>query len=340
MRHIVVLGNSVAGIKALEEIRQKDQESRLTVVACEDHLPFKRHLAADFIAKIIAEEEIYYRSNEFYKEKNINIVLGKRIVRVDTKKNHLLTEYKEHISFDVLIVTDAPQIKFPDIKGAHKTGVFTLRRLADVKNIIAVLPLIETVAIEADGLSGLTAAQAFRKRGKEVLLVNLKWPLAAAKQAGDNLKKLLEGNGVRLIHDNKIVEILGEGEVKAIRLKSGKVIAAQMVILGEVNPNLRAFQESNLEMDLRIKVNESFRTNYENIYALDDISRRSNEECCDDYEKSLLRLEHDGRIAGLSILGETPFSQPYQRLNHFKIFDQTMSLENPFSVAVAEAENV
>ncbi len=329
MKDIVVLGNSVAGIKALAEIREKDKDSRLTVVACEDHYPFRRHLGSDLIAKVIGEESIYFQPKEFYQEQNIQLVFGKKIIRADTKKNRLITEEKEQISFDILIVTDTPQPKFPETKGLNKTGVFTLQRLTGIKDILTILPLVETVAIEADHFTGVLAAQAFRKRGKEVLFVSPQesvLPATADKDTMKGLEKTLEDNGIRLFTQNKVVEILGDGDMKAIRLKSGKVIACQMFIFSDVKPDLRVFEGSTLEMNERIFVNETFRTNLENVYALDQACEGKHLDGLDDYEKSLLHLENEGRTVGCSILGENVTLDQPQRLSSIKVFEQTFDL--------------
>ena len=75
--------------------------------------------------------------------------------------------------------------------------------------------------------------------------------------------------GVRIIRGNPLTEILGDGDAKAVRLKSGKVFATDIVIFVEMDEDLRLFSGSELQMASQIYVDRSFRSNIKSIFALD-----------------------------------------------------------------------
>ena len=83
MKRILFLGNSPAGASAIEAIRQKDQESEITLFCFEDHLPYRRHLFGDYLAKGVQKEDVLYKANEFYARNKVNIVTNKKIIRID-----------------------------------------------------------------------------------------------------------------------------------------------------------------------------------------------------------------------------------------------------------------
>ena len=51
------------------------------------------------------------------------------------KRKKIFTDDKEQIDYDVLVVTDTPENRFPDIKGVNKAGVFGFKKLKDIEEI-------------------------------------------------------------------------------------------------------------------------------------------------------------------------------------------------------------
>lgn len=315
MKKIVVLGNSIAAIRALEEIRATDQESEITVLSYETHFAYGRHRLADLLQKEAPEEKVFYKPNDFYKNNKINVIFDKKIARVDFKKSRVITEEKEQFSYDVLIIADGAD-KFPEIKGVSKAGVFSLKRLSGIKNLLTILPVIDTVVIEGNSIAALKTAVGLRKRGKEVILVIQNEYLLSSlidRDPAEILAKHLQDNGVRIIKENSISEILGDNDVKAVRLKSGKVLAAQAVLFDEVSLDLKLFADSLLKIDSGIPVDAGLRTNLENVFALDRMVKNSCIDCWDDCEISLLSLVEQGRVVGCNIGGQAAsFSVPFR----------------------------
>ncbi len=307
MKRIVVIGNSPAGVKALETIRTADPESDLTIFALEGVYPYQRELFADFFLKRIKESQIFYKPQEFYQTHRINVILERQISRVNFRKRKIFTEEKDQIDFDILLITDTPQIKLPDIKGTGKNGVFVPRRLGDFKKMISALPLVDSVVIESNSLDGLRLADALKKKEKEVILVVPSQGIFSEwmdEATAATLAQALEESGIRLLTDTSIAEILGDSEMKAIRLKSGKVMASEMAILTDAPPDLRLFADTELKIDQRILVDSSFRTNVEGVFALDCAARFKEEQRSIYDITALSRLEEAGKIVALNIAGE------------------------------------
>src|SRR3989338_5688669 len=223
MKKICLIGNSVVAARVTELLRAKDQESEITILSYEEELPYHRWLLGDLIAKEISEEQILYKPAAFYKEQNIRVVFGKKIVRVDFKKKKIVTEKKEEFFYDFLCFTDMPT-RLPEMRGiSFKEGVYNITRLSDIKKILTILQIIETVSIETRGLASLKFACAIKKRGKEVILITAGESLLSNifnSEISETVTRQLEGQGVRIFRNNAITEVLGEGEVKAVRLKT------------------------------------------------------------------------------------------------------------------------
>jgi nitrite reductase (NADH) large subunit len=325
MKKIVAIGNSVAAVRALEEIRRRDKESEMTLFCEESRLPYNRFLFGDLLTKTVTEDKIFYKAAGFYKEQNILTILGKRIARVDFKKNRITTEEKEQVPFDTLLIANTGHELFPNVKGTSKMGVFGLCRLGDIKDILSILHLVDVAVVQANTIDGLKVAEGLRAKNKDVVLVIPSPQFLSGildAETAETIVKYLEENGVRVIRGSSIAEILGEGEVKAVRLNTGKVLASQMVIFGDTTPDLRLFNDSPLEKREGILTDEYFRTSMEGVFAVDAVflPRASLPVSF----MTLSELEEQGRVAGLNILGETTaFVRPSLEV-YFKVFQWTV----------------
>lgn len=275
MRRIVILGASAAGVKAIEEIRLFDSESPITLLSTDGNYPYDRNLLCPLLAKEAEYEQIFCRPKNFYERHRVQVVLDAEVSKINLRKNRITAEDRRQFDYDVLFLTDLPQIKLPEIKGVHKNGVFSFKKLKEVNQILDVLPLAETVVIQCESFRGLQIAAAFWRRGKEVVLVMPQerlLPEILEPAPAEWLAGLLAEKGLRLMTGNPIAEILGESDVKAVRLESKKVIAAQMVIWAQAGEDFRILSESALEICRRVKVDAQFKTNIENVFALDTVA--------------------------------------------------------------------
>ena len=296
MKKIVVIGNSIVGVKALETIRSFDQESHLTIFALDGFYPYSQDFFIDYFLNKIKESKVFYQPKEFYEKNHINVILERQISRVNFKKKRIFTEAKDQIDFDFLVIAETNQVRFSDIKGTAKTGVFTLRKFADLKKMMLALPFVETVVIESSSSQGLCMAEAFKKKNIAVIVL-----LGKNQPTDAGTLQKLEENGIRVILNNSIVEILGDTEVKAIRLKSGKVLAGEMMIFTDSPPDLRIFTDTELEMDQRILIDSFLKTNVEGVFAFPPAARFKEEQLNTRDVTSIIQLEEAGKTIAANI---------------------------------------
>jgi len=133
------------------------------------------------------------------------------------------------------------------------------------------LGMFEIAILEVANTMTLQAACLLRKLNKEVIVVVPSGHLLSDildKDVADHLADQLQKNGIRFIYHNAIVEVLGDGEVKAIRLKTGKVLESQCVVLSQGERSLSLLNTDELskeEIDACVK--------YEDVYCAKDLGR-------------------------------------------------------------------
>lgn len=310
MKQYIVIGNSAAGIAAVESIRGKDRDSKITVISDEDYTAYCRCVLSYYLAGETPETNLVYRTQQFYKENNIELLLNKKVTRVDAQKNRVILENNEKLEYDRLIIATGSSPKFPDIKGIHKRGVSGFRTIKDIKEVLEILPVVKTAVCLGGGLIGLKAAYALRKRGLEVkVVVKSKQILSQLldKAGADIIRGHLESHGIEILTGVDVSEFLGEGELKAVKLDSGKVIGCEIAIIGKgVTPNVGLVKNTDIRVDEGIVLDSFLKTSVDNIYAAGD--------CAEAYDIAMEKSQVNalwpnavtqGALAGKNMAGDT-----------------------------------
>lgn len=313
MKKIVVIGHSPASWKAVEHIRADDPDSEISLISSQGPLPYRRELFYDYLAGLKPLKDVYALGNSEFQEKKIR-VLEKNIIQINVSKQRIAFEDKQTLDFDVLILGDTEASKWPNIRGTNKDGVFGVRLLKDIQGIAQGLGLTETAVISGRGVGALKTACALARKKKEVIWIVPEARILCAcldPESAQVIQELLVNTGIRVITDNEISEILGNGDVKAVRLKTGKVLSAQVVIFSDACADLRLLRGTDLVVDGSIPVSGSFQTQVPNIYAVDGMAKWSTDGLDRNFDSYALFLEHQGRVVADHLKGrETPLFSP------------------------------
>ncbi|WP_206811085.1 NAD(P)/FAD-dependent oxidoreductase [Paradesulfitobacterium ferrireducens] len=104
---------------------------------------------------------------------------------------------------------------------------------------------------------------------------SLRWRLSPFGQTQDKFFGRTEQESGEKIWENLIAEneIKGGSRIEAVRLRNGKLLPADLVIVGKgVRPNIQPFLDSGLATRQGILVNERLETNLPDVYAAGDVA--------------------------------------------------------------------
>ena len=310
MKQFVIIGNSAAGIAGVEAIRSKDKESKIMVISDEDYNSYCRCLISYYLAGDVAEDKIIYRPENFYKENNIELLLNKKVVRIEPKKNKVICEDKGQLGYDSLLIATGASPKFPETPGIKKRGVFGFRTIKDTKEIEGLLPVTKNACVLGGGLIGLKAAYALKKRKIDVkVIIRSKQVLSQMLdfEAAHFVQKRLEENGIEMIFGQGVTEVIGNGDIKAVKLDSGKAIGCSLIVVGKgVSPNIGLVKETEIKVNEGIIADNLLQTNIPSVYAAGDV--------CESFDLTLgehtvnalwpIAVEQ-GKVAGQNMAGES-----------------------------------
>ncbi|MFC1675307.1 NAD(P)/FAD-dependent oxidoreductase [Candidatus Omnitrophota bacterium] len=310
MKQFVIIGNSAAGVSCVEAIRERDKESKIIVISDEDYNSYCRCLISYFLAGDVKEEKIILRPESFYKDNNVELKLNKKVIRVDPKKSRVVLEDKTQIAYDALLIASGAHPKMPDTPGIKKRGVFGLRTIKDALDISGLLITAKNTCVLGGGLVGLKAAYALHKRKSEVkVIVRSKQILSQIidSEAAAIIQKRLEANGIEVILGEGVTEIIGNGDIRAVKLGSGKAIGTSLVVVGKgVAPNIELIKNSEIKFNTGIIASELLQSNIPNIYAAGDVCE-SFDLALDKYAVNAIwpAAVGQGKIAGANMAGES-----------------------------------
>ena len=258
----LVVGNSLDVLPIIENILGANKDEQITLFTTEGVLPYDRSLLPALVAATANEKNFYKTSEIFLAQYHPEVVTTESLARISVKRRYLTTDNKTQIEYDRLVVVDTGHLILPNVRGHQRAGVFDCWKLTSIKALIKHLPFADSVTVIVSNVQGLNMACALSGLKKEVTVISSTpglLPDVFDEETGLLLKQVLEGKGIRVYGDNAVEEILGDVDVKAVKLRSGKVLACDTVIFDEAKVDLRLLSEPNLTDQDQIAVEASFR---------------------------------------------------------------------------------
>ena len=290
MRTVVVVGASLAGLRATETLRREGFDDRIVLVGAEPHLPYDRPpLSKQLLAGEWEPQDLALRRTP-YDELDVELRLGVRATALDAAGRLLTLEGDESLSFDgALLATGAAPRTLPGTPDLD--GIFVLRTVDDALDLRARLDARPRVVVVGAGFIGSEVAATCRMRGLEVTVLEA-LPAPLVRGLGPVLGmvcgELHRDHGVDLRLGVGVAAIEGDDKVERVRLDDGSTVEADIVVVGVgVAPVTDWLEGSGLVLDNGIVCDETLLA-APGIVAAGDVARWPNPM----FDGEVMRLEH------------------------------------------------
>jgi NADPH-dependent 2,4-dienoyl-CoA reductase/sulfur reductase-like enzyme len=294
VERLVVVGASLAGLRAVEAARRCGFTGEVVLVGDEHHLPYDRPpLTKDFLAA--GGHEPWLRTREHLTDElGVGLLLGAPATALDPEARTVTVDGREIPYSAVVIATGASARTLPGAGGLR--GVHTLRTLDDARAVRAALDAGARTVVVGAGLIGSEVAAAARLRGLDVTIVEaLDVPLSRSigPDAGRACAALHQAAGTELRCGTAVagIDAVG-GRVSGVRFDDGSVLPADLVVVGiGVVPNTAWLRGSGVPLHCRdggVVCDETLWTGVPGVYAAGDVAHWPNPL----FDGALMRLEH------------------------------------------------
>jgi 3-phenylpropionate/trans-cinnamate dioxygenase ferredoxin reductase component len=349
---VLIVGGGHGGAQAAIALRGAGFAGTIAIAGRERELPYERPpLSKEYLAQEKPFERILLRPEAYWQEKQIELLLGCTVVAVDPEAHELTCEDGSRIGYGTLIWATGGDPRMLPLPGGDLPGVHAVRDREDVDAIMAALAATENAVVIGGGYIGLEAAAVLTKLGKHVTLLEA-LPRVLARVAGEELSAFYEADhrdhGVDLRVGQQVEAIEGDAHVTGVRLATGEVLPAQMVIVGIgiapcVAPLIEAGAVGGVDALGGVLVDGQCRTGLPDVFAIGDCAAHANRFA----GGQMIRLEsvqnaNDmATVAAKTICGEAAdySATPWFWSNQYDLKLQTVGLSAGHARAVLRGDS-
>lgn len=288
-RRLVVVGASLAGLRAVEAARRAGFDGTITLVGDEPHLPYDRPPLSKACLEADDALEVTYQPASHFADLGVDLRLGVRATAVDTAAR-LVAVGDSELAYDSLVIaTGSTARTLPDTEGL--AGVHVLRTLDDARTVRKALDRSARVVVVGAGFIGAEVASGARKRGLSVtVLEGAAVPLVRAlgPDMGAAVSGLHDANGTELRCGVGVSGVARTQDGLRVCTTDGATYDADLVVVGiGADPATRWLEGSGLPVDDGIVCDAALGAGLPGVYAAGDVARWHNPE----FDRQM-RLEH------------------------------------------------
>jgi nitrite reductase (NADH) large subunit len=294
-RKLVVIGNGMAGARAVEEVLARGGADMfdITMFGDERYGNYNRILLSNVLNGSQNPAEIVMNPLDWYAENGITLHSGAPVTDIDRAAKTVRSSAGVHVHYDYLLIATGSRAFIPPVEGmtGHegklRDGVFAFRTLDDCDGIIAHAKKSTQAAVIGGGLLGLEAARGLINHGCAVHVIHLGNHLMEQQldgPGGGMLRSSMEAMGVTVHLKKSTTAVTHDGEkITGLSFKDGTSLDCDMVVVSAgIRPNAEIGMRAGLTVERAIVVDDKMR-------SVDDSSVYVVGECA----------QHRGRVYGL-----------------------------------------
>ena len=275
MLKVLIVGAGQAGAALAAKLRALGHQDKIVLLGDEPAPPYQRPpLSKAYLLGEVEEDRLWLRAPRFWAENGVELRLGQPVTGLDPAEKTVRVG-SEVLAYDHLaLTTGSTPRSLPVSIGGGLDGVYTVRTLADVDTMRGEFRPGARVVIVGGGYIGLEAAAVAAKLGLDVTVLEMAPRVlqrVASPETSDYVRALHRSHGVKLLEETGLDRLQGDTRVTGARLKDGRLLPADFVIVGVgIFPNTQLAEAAGLVLDNGIATNAMGRTSDPFIWAAGD----------------------------------------------------------------------
>jgi NADH oxidase (H2O2-forming) len=303
---ILIVGNGIAGNEVAFSIRKKNRDFEIKILSAEKFPEYDPCCLPYFISQDVRRDAVFRKTFEDYKNNNIELVLDARVVAIDADEKKVVTNCGDAHPYDRLVLAHGGTLFVPPIEGIDKQGVLSCKLLGEAERLA--VHNGSTAVVIGSGAIGIEAAEALKKKGYDVTIIELlDWVMPALfdEVTAKRLETDLSMYGFHVFTGEKVLRIVGETEVCGVETNQRTIQCDTVVLATGVVPDRSLAETAGIEVARGIRVNQKMETNVEDIFACGDCVETV--DACTG-EDAMFQLKHNAtdqaQVVAKNILGK------------------------------------
>ena len=273
----LILGNGAAGITAAEKLRELNSSDEITVVSKEDTPVYSKIMLPDYIGGKLKREKLFLREMKQYDKNRIRLLLGTIPERIDTVNKEVIFTDGTAESYDKLLIAIGGIPFVPSIEGLNEVEYLSVNSLRDAEVLKEKASAGGKALVVGAGLTGIEISFALKRMEMEVFLIereNKLLPQQLDGYSSDMLAEKIQAEGIELITGETISRVTQQ---KTACLSGGRQLAFDILVISiGTRPNIQLIENTGIEYNQGILVDEYMKTSVEDVYAAGDVAERRN----------------------------------------------------------------
>ena len=275
---LAIVGGGLSTARAVKAYREAGGDASITLFSRDTSIPYHRPpLSKRYLRGEVEAKDTLVEPESFYEENDVDVRLETGVASLDLAERALVLEDGGRHRFDKLLIASGAWPKRLDVPGADLEGVLSLRTLDNSTRIREAARDARHAVVVGAGFIGMEVAASLVQLGLEVTLVHRGkglFEILRARQVEQYLVDLYGQRGVELVLGDEVASFGGRSRLDSVETKRGRVAQAELAVVGiGVTPTTAWLENSGLELDDGVVVNERFETGAEGVWAVGDVAR-------------------------------------------------------------------
>ena len=274
----MVIGNGIAGQTCAEELRARDSECSIVMLAAERHPLYNRVALPRFLRGQVREEKVLMRSVEDYEKRGLEIHFETWATEVDTAARVVRTNRDQQFPYDALLIATGGRPKPPPWSGSDDVSeVYGFQTLDDTKAIMEKADRSRRVLVMGGSFIAYELAEGIVHRGSSEVAWIMRGPwflrYILDAEGGQLCRQLGEQAGVRFLCEDEVTRFSRCNGHYLAETAAGERVEFDMLTYG-VGLDYYTEPTRNTEIEVRrgIVTDSKLRTAAPDVYAAGDVA--------------------------------------------------------------------
>jgi 3-phenylpropionate/trans-cinnamate dioxygenase ferredoxin reductase subunit len=309
----LLIGGGLAAANCARWLRDEGGEGSIVLVGREADPPYNRPpLTKGYLQGKESREDALFRPDEWWREQNIELMLGTSVMKLDAEQRVVRLSTKEEIEFGTALLATGSNVRRLRVPGCELNGIHYIRAFGNSEGLRAEAERAERVVVVGGSYIGTEVAASLTAAHDDkctiLMLEDVTLERQFGKQIGSYFQSVLEQHGVEIHGGQELERFEGSGDrVEKVVTKDGLGVDCDLVVIGAgVIPDVTLAKAAGLEIGEAggVLCSAQLESSAPGIFAAGDIC---------EYDSPVhgrhIRIEHwdvafnQGKTAALNMLG-------------------------------------